>query len=153
MGQGPSAASPSPLQALVELRSVSDRWEAQAQQGLAQSEQLKDLLEESATWGADRPAAAPAEGGGAAGTAPAAPAADAAAEECRRLEGALLAESARAASLELQVRALCMELTRAGAAALSAQHAVLPLLSGVESRLAQVLGMKPVKAGGEEGSN
>ena len=38
------------VQALDHAREAETHWEALAQDGLAQSERLKDLLEESALW-------------------------------------------------------------------------------------------------------
>ena len=62
---------PPPLaQSLAQLRDVAAKWEAQAQDSLAQNERLKDLLEESATWSIPAAPAAPdhstaaASGGG-----------------------------------------------------------------------------------------
>ena len=55
------------VQAVLELREAADRWEAQAQQGLAQNERLKDLLEESAAWDAAADVAAAAAAAAAAG--------------------------------------------------------------------------------------
>lgn len=40
-------------------------------------------------------------------------------------------------------RALCAELTRAGQSSGAMQAALLPMLGGIEARLAQVLGMRP----------
>lgn len=42
-------------QGLENAREVGSRWEAQAQQGLAQAERLKDLLQESAEWRLPQP--------------------------------------------------------------------------------------------------
>lgn len=72
-----------PLQSLVHLRDVAAKWEAQAQDSLAQNERLKDLLEESATWSVPStaattaPAAGPASSAAEQGTAAAAAAASA----------------------------------------------------------------------------
>ncbi|PRW32984.1 ubiquinone biosynthesis [Chlorella sorokiniana] len=64
------------------------------------------------------------------------------AELCRRFERELLLEKARSTQLDLQVRALCMELTRAAQSSGQMQAALLPMLGGVEARLVQVLGLK-----------
>lgn len=53
----------------------------------------------------------------------------------QELEAALLAEKARAADLELQLRALAAELLRSQQASMAIGKAVLPVLSGVEYRL------------------
>lgn len=65
------------------------------------------------------------------------------AERCQRFEKELLMEKARSAQLDLQVRALCMELTRAAQCSSQMQSALMPMLGGIEARLVQVLGMKP----------
>lgn len=89
------------MQAMAELREVASKWEAQTQRGLAQSERLKDLLEESAAWDAAAQQAQQAggagsgSGGGGSGDLPAL---------CERLQGDLLQERARSAQLDLQVR-------------------------------------------------
>ena len=41
-----------------------------------------------------------------------------------------------------QVRALCAELTKSAQRSGQMQHALVPLLSGVERRLAEVLGLR-----------
>ena len=180
-----------PQQALQELRDIAAKWEAQAEGAGAQNERLKDLLEESASWGAAaavaeaaaaaeatsaRPgggeavsgqrrrqheqheqheqqqdvgeatgggavaeAAAPLGGGAAAGAAQLA-------ALCRRLESELLLEKARSARLDGQVRALCAELTRAVAASGQMRASLLPLLGGVEARLAAALAVRPPPA-------
>jgi hypothetical protein len=104
-------------QAVVELRGAAEKWEAQAQLGLAQNERLKDLLEESATWdigqaadaeGAEEEASAEADAG-AAGELGAALAGGAEQRArqlealCGRLQRELLLEKARSAQLALQV--------------------------------------------------
>ena len=119
---------------VLEVRSAAEAWEAQAQAGIAQCGQLKDLLEESASWGGggDRPVEDP----------------DAAAARCRGLEQELLRQQARRAEAEIHVTALCAELTRLAAASTGAHRAVLPVLCGVEARLAAVLSAKPGPRGG-----
>eukprot|EP00887_Chlorella_sp_A99_P007323 scaffold2.g7323.t1 len=150
-------------EALAELRDVAAKWEAQAQGALGQTEQLKDLLEESATWsthvapassagGQQQQPGGRSSGGGEQGAAPAgepggteAAAGDLAAR-CQQLESELLLEKARSSQLDLQVRVLCAELTRAVQASGAMQQALLPLLGGVEARLAAVLAVKPPAA-------
>lgn len=68
---------------------------------------------------------------------------------------AVLTSPAAAACAAHQVRALCAELTKSAQRSGQMQHALVPLLSGVERRLAEVLGMRPtvaaaVAAGGPE---
>ena len=53
-----------------------------------------------------------------------------------------LQECARSAALDLQVRALCAELTRAAGVTGQMGRSMLPALNGIESRLSQVLHMK-----------
>lgn len=148
-----SAENASLAQAVVELRDVASRWEAQAQLGLAQSERLKDLLEESATWGLGGAVAATGSISeqqqqqqhallAGEGTSEAA-GMKSPEEVCAQLQRELLLEKARTAQLDLQVRTLCMELTKTAQRSGQLQHAVVPLLSGVERRLAEVLGMHP----------
>jgi hypothetical protein len=127
-------------EALGEAQACNASWEAAAQAGLAQSERLKELLEESAAWEPPVTGAAHApEGNGGGGGAAAA----AAQRRCEALEREALLQRARCAELETQVRALCAELTRAAGASAAARRAVLPALGGVEARLAGVLRLKP----------
>lgn len=56
-------------------------------------------------------------------------------EEAGRLRAALLQQQVQAASLELQVKVLGVQLLRSHAAAKQASSSVMPLLSGVEARL------------------
>lgn len=62
---------------------------------------------------------------------------------CQRFERELLLEKAKTAQLDMQVRALCMELTRAAQSSGQMQAALAPMLGGIEARLVQVLGMRP----------
>mmetsp|Transcript_2503 Transcript_2503/g.6433 ORF Transcript_2503/g.6433 Transcript_2503/m.6433 type:complete len:556 (-) Transcript_2503:205-1872(-) len=115
------------------VRWLSAGWEAQAQDGLAQAERLKEMLEEAAGWSAGQAAAGPqaAMNGYVAavnGTAP----------TPQQLEAALLMEKARTAELELQLRALAAELLRSQQASMAIGKAVLPVLSGVEYRLSEM---------------
>lgn len=115
---------------LAAAEDASARLLTQLQGSLEQNERLKDLLDESAQWAgatvlarenlAAAMGAPQAEGGAAA--------AAAAAE-------ALAVERARVADLDLQVRALCAELTRALQANAAVNNNVLPLLSNIEDRL------------------
>lgn len=111
---------------------MAGKWEAQAQDSLAQNERLKDLLEESATWSAPAapaapegssteaavaaaaaahlaaaatsgPAAGAGTGGGAAGGGGGGDS-SALAALCQRFERDLLLEKARSAQLDVQVR-------------------------------------------------
>jgi hypothetical protein len=149
------------LQSLLEVRKTAIAYEAQAQEGLAQTERLKDLLEESARWDLPATLANNSVPGGepnghsgengnvtsdsndAPGASPAVPAGMDARDLtvlCQRLHGELMLQRAKTAERDLQVRALCLELTRSVAGAAQLQRAVGPVLSGVESRLAAVLG-------------
>ena len=51
-------------------------------------------------------------------------------------------ECARAAELDVQVRALCAELSRAAAVTGDMGRSVLPALAGVEARLSQALQLR-----------
>ncbi|KAI3430474.1 hypothetical protein D9Q98_005069 [Chlorella vulgaris] len=162
-------------EATAQLRDVAAKWEAQAQDSLSQNERLKDLLEESATWSlppaAPKPVTTPQASassrssaetaahtagaaavpgpdgeGGLAATAAAGGDAAALVELCQRFERELLLEKAKSAQLDLQVRALCMELTRAAQSSSQMQAALLPMLGGIEARLVQVLGVRPRQA-------
>jgi hypothetical protein len=145
---------------------VVSAW--QAQDALQQLERLKDLLEESAKWdggssdgrGQQVPAAAhssatpppppasPASGHTmAAGTQPpllpsagGAAASDDAVVQGRlhELQALALREAARAAQLDVQVRALCAELLASRQAGRALGRGVLPLLSGIEARIARL---------------
>ncbi|GLC43419.1 hypothetical protein PLESTM_001471400 [Pleodorina starrii] len=103
-------------------RALAANWERQAQDGIAQVEQLKDLLEDSARWG---PAAAAAGAAGAAVT-------------VQSLEAELLGEKARATELELQLRAVAAELLRCQHSSLDLGKSFLPMMAGVEKRLAEL---------------
>ena len=52
-------------------------------------------------------------------------------------------ERAHAAQLDLHLRALAAELTRASGVTADLQNSVLPMLTGVESRLSQLLKITP----------
>lgn len=94
-------------------RGVATKWEAQAQDGLVYIGRLKDLLEESATWqvegGQDSESAADAG--------------------LASFQKALLQEQARNVDLDLQVRALCAELTRSHIASRDLGQSMLPVLA------------------------
>ncbi|KAJ9530884.1 hypothetical protein QJQ45_028832 [Haematococcus lacustris] len=111
-----------------QLRQLAAAWEATAQDSFGQVERLKEMLEEASSWGSSA-AGQQARGkqpGAARSSAPGALAA---------VEASLLAERARSAELELQLRALAAELLRAQQASMAMGKAVLPVLSGVEHRL------------------
>ncbi len=122
---------------------ASARLLTQLQGSLEQNERLKDLLDESAQWaGATvlaRENLAAAMAGVAAGSN-----GDANGGAGQHNEGvarqaemanALALERARVADLDLQIRALCAELTRAMQANAAVNNNVLPLLSNIEERL------------------
>lgn len=104
----------------AEARAACSSWQAQAQDSLVTISRLQDLLAE---------AAAPHGSSAADGTA------EAPDEEAGRLRAALLQQQVQAASLELQVKVLGVQLLRSHAAAKQASSSVIPLLSGVEARL------------------
>ncbi len=110
--------------AVAEARENASLWEAQAQEALTQGSNLKDLLEESAQWSGISTEAGDAQN---------------AEERCRELEGKLLVEQARCASLEVQVRSLCAELTRVVADSAGLHRVTQPLLMDVEMRLSGLL--------------
>ena len=109
--------------AIEEAREVSRKWETQAQEALLQSNHLKDMLEESAQWtlGGVQIEEQSVEA------------------KCQNVERELLAQQARCASLEVQVRALCAELTRVVTDSAGLHRAAHPMLSGVETRLTALL--------------
>lgn len=115
---------------LAAAEDASARLLAQLQGSLEQNERLKDLLDESAQWaGATvlaRENLAAAMG---------APGAQGGAEAAAAAAEALAVERARVADLDLQVRALCAELTKALQSNASVNNNVLPLLSNIEDRL------------------
>ncbi len=122
-------------EAAAEAKDAAARWEAQAQEALTQSSRLKDLLEESAQWslGGGGDGSSGGEGEGAAG---------ALEGKLREAEREVLAQQARAAGLEVQVRALCAELTRVVAHSAALHRAAHPLLGDVEARLASMVADK-----------
>jgi hypothetical protein len=65
---------------------------------------------------------------------------------CTSLEGRLREHAAQTAQWELQARALAAELTKAQSATTQVGRALLPALTGVELRLAQVVSLVHVKA-------
>lgn len=115
---------------LAAAEDASARLMTQLQGSLEQNERLKDLLDESAQWaGATvlaRENLAAAVG---------APRAEGGAEAAAAAAEALAVERARVVDLDLQVRALCAELTRALQANAAVNNNVLPLLSNIEDRL------------------
>ena len=116
--------------AVAEAQETASLWEAQAQEALTQSNTLKDLLEESAQWSGTIDASEQAHTSGKKSSLE---------DKCRELERLLLTEQARCASLEVQVRALCAELTRVVADSAGLYRATQPLLSDVEMRLSALL--------------
>jgi len=124
--------------AVAESRESAGLWEAQAQEALTQSNNLKDLIEESAQWtsssGIENQVL---EGGHSGGTAD--DPHSSAEARCQELESKFLIEQARCASLEVQVRSLCAELTRVVADSAGLHRATQPLLSDIETRLSALL--------------
>eukprot|EP00873_Tetraselmis_striata_P003140 jgi/Tetstr1/423404/TSEL_014085.t1 len=110
---------------LSQQRMLSANWELQAQDGMLKAEQLKGMLEESASW--------QMQGQGAAG--------EESSPESRivELEGKLLAEQAKVADLDLQVRALTAELTKACQHTGELGRSMLPVLTAIESRVEQLV--------------
>ncbi|KAG2424522.1 hypothetical protein HXX76_014403 [Chlamydomonas incerta] len=125
-------------------RALATNWEKQAQDGIAQVEQLKDLLEDSARWEAATlaehqqhhqgqltvPGSSPIAGA-VVTTAPAP-------QTLERLRVELLGEKARATELELQLRAVAAELLRCQHGSLDLGKSFLPMMAGVEKRLAEL---------------
>lgn len=110
-----------------------------------QVDQLKDLLEDSARWEAatlaehqqqqaqgqlTAPGASPGNGA-IVTTAPAQ-------QTLERLRVELLGEKARATELELQLRAVAAELLRCQHGSLDLGKSFLPMMAGVEKRLAEL---------------
>ncbi|KAL4530471.1 hypothetical protein Ndes2437B_g03965 [Nannochloris sp. 'desiccata'] len=125
--------------AVAEARAIADLWEAQAQEALTQSNNLKDLLEESAQWSSSSSIENQVSEEGASGASADAAHSKAAEAKCRELENKFFIEQARCASLEVQVRSLCAELTRVVADSAALHRAAQPLLSDVEMRLSALL--------------
>ncbi|KAG2448456.1 hypothetical protein HYH02_006348 [Chlamydomonas schloesseri] len=137
-------------------RALATNWEKQAQDGIAQVEQLKDLLEDSARWEAatlaehqhvaqhshpqGRGQYTHANGGSpGAGTETVAVMTTAPAQQTlERLRVELLGEKARATELELQLRAVAAELLRCQHGSLDLGKSFLPMMAGVEKRLAEL---------------
>ncbi|KAK9787475.1 hypothetical protein WJX73_003104 [Symbiochloris irregularis] len=99
-----------------EVRGVAHSWERQTQEALQTVEHLKNLLAEGADWVLQHSSAAPED-------------------KSATLETALLQQQAKEAALQLQVAALCAELTRAADVTGDLGRSVLPALSGIEGRL------------------
>jgi hypothetical protein len=125
--------------AVGEARNTAALWEAQAQEALIQSNNLKDLLEESAQWSSSSIIENQFPEGRASGGADAVTRSNSAEVKCQELESKFLIEQARCASLEVQVRSLCAELTRVVADSAGLHRAAQPLLNDVEMRLSALL--------------
>lgn len=119
-------------EALAAAQASESGWQQRAQNGLAHSEHLTNLLSESAAWPSHTAATRQKEGhqqpGGS--TSPV--------EDAHQ---ALLIEQARAAQLQLQVNALVMELARCDEMTAALGRATLPALGQVEEQLAAALRM------------
>jgi hypothetical protein len=102
----------------AEARAACSSWQAQAQDSLVTISRLQELLAEAAAPGGSSAAPEAAADG-----------------EAGRLRAELLQQQVQAASLELQVKVLGVQLLRSHAAAKQASSSVMPLLSGVEARL------------------
>ncbi|GIL85209.1 hypothetical protein Vretimale_10779 [Volvox reticuliferus] len=113
-------------------RALAMNWERQAQDGIAQVDQLKDLLEDSAHWSM---AAVPSTPGT---PPPVSNGADGEGRSVQSLQAELLIEKARATDLELQVRAMAAELLRCQHSNLDLGKSFLPMMVGVEKRLAEL---------------
>jgi len=109
--------------ALFQQRHVSSKWELQAQEGLARSEQLKNMLEESATWGLNNLTSTDA---------------NSPEYQIEKLEAELVVERAKCADLDLQVRALSAEITKATQHTGELSRSVLPVLTAIEGRMMQL---------------
>jgi DNA repair exonuclease SbcCD ATPase subunit len=127
-------------QELAEIREVAAKWEAQAQDSLLYIDRLKDLLEESAQWQPEAvlQAAGQAAAGGAHANGIATQTSSIGGEAQGDVYAALLKEQAHCAELEVQVRALCAELTRSHHAQQDIGRSLMPVLSGIENKLLQL---------------
>ena len=126
--------------AVQEGRESASRWETQAQEALMQINYLKDLLEESAQWNA---VAAAADENGTSSPSKKRSSSKfkqrSLEDRCQLAEQALLLQQSRCAGLELQVRALCAELTRVVTDSSGLYRAVHPLLADVEVKMAALV--------------
>jgi hypothetical protein len=143
---------------------VSDRWQAQAQMALAQVEQLKEMLAEGASWSEDKADKLERSQSGnslkeecrvertvTASQAEVQVASSTACDEdsstphvcarCTQLQEDSLKHCARVAELEVQTRAMSMEVLRSTQLAGQVGRAALPALYAIESRLIELQGM------------
>ncbi|KAL3143704.1 hypothetical protein ABBQ38_002498 [Trebouxia sp. C0009 RCD-2024] len=118
-------------QGMSQLKQSATRWEAQAQDSLLQLDQLKGLLEESAFWQPQAPSSSTSGN-------PLSHRDESTPSETE-LQRNVLKEKARATNLEVQVRALSLELTKSRERAGALSMSLAPALGEVESRLAQLL--------------
>lgn len=114
-------------QSLSQSRDSAADWEKQAQESLQVMNQLKGMLEESASWQSQAPSQNDVSNSGE-------PQNDTA------LQTEVLQGKARAAGLEVQVKALCLELASARQYAGALSQSTASNLGTIGSRLAQLLG-------------
>eukprot|EP01026_Neomeris_dumetosa_P070995 TRINITY_DN713_c0_g1_i2.p1 TRINITY_DN713_c0_g1~~TRINITY_DN713_c0_g1_i2.p1 ORF type:complete len:426 (-),score=70.30 TRINITY_DN713_c0_g1_i2:667-1944(-) len=106
---------------LRECEELQNKWKMQAEDSLVQIEKLKDMMEESASW-------VVVEGNITSGE-----------TEYQKkvsfLEQELVQGRAKIAKMDLQIRALCAEYTKAAQYSGTLQASMLPVLNGIEGRL------------------
>ncbi|DBB16944.1 TPA: hypothetical protein ACH3X3_014055 [Trebouxia sp. C0006] len=125
-------------QGLAHMQESAQRWEAQAQENLQHMDQLKSLLEESAFWQSQSAQLSTADADGSNSDHQRAP-------DEAQLQKEVLQEKARATGLEVQIRALCLELAHARENAGLLSQSIAPTLGNIGSRVAQLLQMKAVQ--------
>ncbi|KAL3134164.1 hypothetical protein ABBQ32_008579 [Trebouxia sp. C0010 RCD-2024] len=118
-------------QGMGQMKQSAARWEAEAQDSLLQLDQVKGLLEESAFW--QPQAQTSSTSGNPLGHT------DESTPSETELQQSVLQEKARATKLEVQVRALSLELTKSREHAGALSLSLAPALGGIESKLAQLL--------------
>ncbi|DBA75487.1 hypothetical protein WJX77_004920 [Trebouxia sp. C0004] len=126
------------MQGLAQMQESAQTWEVQAQENLQHMDQLKTLLEESAFWQSQsaQPSIADADGCN--------PDHQCVPDEAQ-LQKEVLQEKARATGLEVQIRALCLELVHARENAGLLSQSIVPTLGNIGSRIAQLLQVKAVQ--------
>jgi hypothetical protein len=121
-----------------EAETVGEVWQAQAQSALTQIERLKEMLSEGATWGDDSAVSTDEQSSQQKSEITTELNGNVACSNCSRLQQLALKHAAESAELELTVRALAAENTRAVQMASQVGRSSLPALFAIESRLLEM---------------
>lgn len=125
---------------MQEAETVGEVWQAQAQSALTLIERLKDMLSEGATWVGDDANHTGTDGKPSAehSHSPSDNDDHKSCTNCARLQQLVLKHAAESTELELAVRALAAENTRAIQMASQVGRSSLPALYAIESRLLEL---------------